>query len=259
VAELALIADDIRETEARNVKMAETTVANVIAIAARLGEARPHLKHGEWGPWLASEFKWSPRTSARYWSVYNLSKTVPDLDKLNISVSVLYLLAEMHASKRIGFDDARGTFAKIIVLAREQRVTIEMAGAIIHPMRFTSEIAAPTLTDIGFSKPVLTPREKAEKERRSQWIREKAIGRMVKTDLTTEFGMQAFKNSLAHLSRQSEEKFLTVLCEVMEDYIERKRHPSRFDGSNIHDGNPEFDLPDQWRRYETAMSAALGD
>lgn len=70
MAELAPVAESIREIEACNVALATKTVANVIAIAKYLGGTRSHLPHGEWGPWLAREFKWSARTGARYWSVY---------------------------------------------------------------------------------------------------------------------------------------------------------------------------------------------
>jgi hypothetical protein len=64
-----------------------------------------------------------------------------------------------------------------------------------------------------------------------------------------------FKSALATLP---DETFLTIMIEVLDDYIERKRRPSRFDGSNVHDGDPDFDLLHQWREYEKAMIAALG-
>ena len=49
VADIASIAESIREIEAMNVKLATATVANVIAIAKFLGGVRPNFKHGQWG------------------------------------------------------------------------------------------------------------------------------------------------------------------------------------------------------------------
>jgi hypothetical protein len=236
--ELASIADSIREIEACNTQLSDKTVGNVIAIAKCLGAVRPVFKHGEWGPWLASEFKWSARTSARYYSVFKLSEDVTDLTQLNISVSVLYVLAEL-CPRRFQYIRWMDQFNKIIALARTQRVTKEM----------TEEIISPT-------KPELTPERKEHDQKINK---EAAITRVVQNDLTTEFGMQAFKNALATMSRQSEEQFLMIVLDVLEEYAERKLHPNRFDGHNYDDGDPDFDAVDCWRRYEATMIKALHD
>jgi Protein of unknown function (DUF3102) len=243
VAEMKPVAESIRELEASNVKLATATVTNVIAIAKLLGDARSNFKHGEWGSWLASEFEWSARTSARYMSVYGLTKRVPDLDQLNISVSVLYLLAEL-PKRFLSFEKPREMIAEIIALARTQRVTVEMAEGILHPLR-----RHPNGNSNEFVvKPELTPQESVRKERERAIRKEEAIGRVVLHDLTTDFGMQAFKNSLASMSICQEDKFLGVVLAVLEHYIERQRSPSRFDGDNRQDGDAEFDAPRMWRQ-----------
>jgi hypothetical protein len=262
VAELASIAESIREIEACNIQMADKTVANVLMIAKCLGAARPHFKHGEWGPWLESEFKWSGRTSARYWSVHKLTTKVPDLDRLKISVSVLYLLADLNASKLLGYDGPRGAFTDIIALARTQRVTVEMAQGIIKPTeRYNTN---------GKSVPKLTPDEEKKKEQTTLRRKEEVIGRIVRTDLTSKFGMQALKNGLATLP---DETVLEIILDLLNDITERLKHSGRFglmntahgmrrvpypgNEHNYHDGDLDFDAPAQWRQYEATMSAAM--
>jgi DUF3102 family protein len=142
------LAQSIRDIEGSVVKLSDAVVGHTIAIARILGAARPHFKHGEWGQWLASEFKWSARTSARYWSVYKLMTKVPYLNKLKLSVSVLYLLAELRS--HMNYENPITAFAQIIALARTQRVTVEMAQEIIKPTVHTSKN--------GKARPVLTPR-----------------------------------------------------------------------------------------------------
>ena len=132
IADKAVLAQQIRDIEGAGIKLSGVVVEHTIAIAKILGGARPFFKHGEWGQWLKSEFKWSDRTSARYWSVFKLTEHVADLDQLQISVSVLYKLAELRAtaSKNDAFD-------KIVALARTQRVTVDIAEDIISEMMRT--------------------------------------------------------------------------------------------------------------------------
>jgi hypothetical protein len=253
VAEIASIAVSIREIEACNVALATKATSNVIAIAKILGGVRPCFKHGDWGPWVEAEFKWSPRTTARYMSVYKMALKVPDLDQLNISISVLYLLAELRSSQTMKYNQPQEKFAEIIALARKQRVTMEMAHAILQP-----HVASRMEPVTKWKPPELTP---AEQENKDTITRFGAFTRVVNTvekDMTTKAGMDAFKVGLERLSRQSEEKFLRIVLDVIEAYVERRKHPSRFDGSNVHDGDPDFDLPHQWRQYEATMLKALG-
>jgi hypothetical protein len=78
-------ADLIREA-------ARVTAQEVMLIGQRLTEVKSRLKHGQWLPWLETEFGWSDRTALRFMQVYEAFKsdTVADLQ---IDVSALYLIA----------------------------------------------------------------------------------------------------------------------------------------------------------------------
>jgi hypothetical protein len=247
VADLKPVADAIRAAELVNIEMANKTVANVVWIANSLGGARLYFKHGQWGNWLRSEFKWSDRTSARYWSVYKLSKVVADLDQLKISVSVLYLLADLNARKRFDFDNPRDALTKIIVLARTEHVTVERAQSIIKPT-FVHTYPLRLGTDsepVDFNMtPKLTPVEEQRQALRTIRLKETAICKLVMHDFLEPYHLQTFKSALAGMMDKQEEKVIAVLVEVLEDYIERKKHPSRFDSIDhvIHD-DADFDQP----------------
>jgi hypothetical protein len=70
-------------------------IADVVEIGHRLTEAKKVAGHGNWLPWLHSEFGWIERTALNFMRVYELSKqTNPKtFSNLNLSVSALYLLA----------------------------------------------------------------------------------------------------------------------------------------------------------------------
>jgi hypothetical protein len=100
------------------IKRLETqSIGNVIETGRLLSKAHTLTKHGDWRPWLKANFEWSPRTATRFINVYQLSILV-DLSALNISLSVLYLLAELKSQTQRD---------QIIEAAKNRRVTFEIA------------------------------------------------------------------------------------------------------------------------------------
>jgi hypothetical protein len=105
------------------------SIASVIAIGGLLEEAAKLIPRGEYGAWLKANFGWSSKTAYRYRMVSNLA-VVCQIDKkidieidLNLSISALYLLADMPTV------DARSI--AVIQAAKVGRVTYSMAKQII--------------------------------------------------------------------------------------------------------------------------------
>ena len=57
-----------------------------------LSEVKERLPHGQWLPWLKTEFGWSQPTAWRFISVYDQIK-LSNLNNLQIDVSALYHIA----------------------------------------------------------------------------------------------------------------------------------------------------------------------
>lgn len=85
---LAAIVGQIKTLEKR-------TIATVVDIGRLLEQASELSEHGEYTNWLRVNFGWSHNTSLRYRAIYRLSQNrqIGDFDRLNMSVSALYLLA----------------------------------------------------------------------------------------------------------------------------------------------------------------------
>ena len=84
---LSIITQDLRIALKR-----ETT--DIIGIGDLLVEARYHLKHGKWLPWLKQEFSLSDRSARNYMQAAKFaakSETVSDLG--NLSPSALYAIS----------------------------------------------------------------------------------------------------------------------------------------------------------------------
>jgi Protein of unknown function (DUF3102) len=62
----------------------------IAALQAR--EAKAKLKHGQWYPWLETEFGWSAVTAWRFMNVFKQIK-LSTVNNLEIDVSALYLIA----------------------------------------------------------------------------------------------------------------------------------------------------------------------
>jgi hypothetical protein len=113
VSDLGIIADQIKRLE-------KQTIGNVIETGRLLSEARTLIKHGDWQPWLRANFEWSLRTATRFINVYQLSIEM-DLSALNISLSALYLVADLKS---------QGKRYQIVEAAKTRRATFEIAQSI---------------------------------------------------------------------------------------------------------------------------------
>jgi hypothetical protein len=115
---------------AKAIKLLEKhNISNVVEIGRLLQEAFDTCEHGEYGPWLKTEFAWSDQTALNYRSVYDLTQKPNNLDfaKLNISLSAVYLVAELLKDE----DSTNQAAAKAIIKAAKQgRITRTMANNI---------------------------------------------------------------------------------------------------------------------------------
>jgi hypothetical protein len=73
-------------------EVAKRTVQGIVLIGQWLSEVKEQLPHGEWLPWLKSQFGWTDCTARRFMSVYDAFKS-DNLSNLEIDVSALYLIA----------------------------------------------------------------------------------------------------------------------------------------------------------------------
>ncbi len=73
--------------------LAKNVARDIVEIGRHLTEAKAACAHGEWLPWLESEFGWSEWTARRFMGVFDAfgkSGNVPDLD---LPLTSLYALA----------------------------------------------------------------------------------------------------------------------------------------------------------------------
>ena len=74
--------------------------ARIIQIGEWLSEAKARLNHGQWLPWLKTEFGGAERTAQNFMAVYQASKSI-DFADLEIDVSALYLIAAPKAPEPV--------------------------------------------------------------------------------------------------------------------------------------------------------------
>jgi Protein of unknown function (DUF3102) len=131
------------------------TIQNTVEIGRLLFEAEQQCSHGEYMKWLRSEFGWSHDTSLNYRKVYRLSQNpkFSDFDRLNISVSVLYLVAD-HID-----DEALWTQTgceAILEAAKSGRVSYRMACDIFAKHKDAAWVLPPAKPD-----PAIKPDEES--------------------------------------------------------------------------------------------------
>jgi hypothetical protein len=73
---------------------AKPTIEDLIEIGRRFAEVKKALGYTNWVPWLEREFHWSETQAERFIALHSLRRLVPDVGDWDVSVSVLYLLAE---------------------------------------------------------------------------------------------------------------------------------------------------------------------
>lgn len=80
------------EARAIKVEMGKGALAIIVA-GERLAGVRDMLPHGQWGPWLATEFNWSESTARRYIAVAERFSGANRSRVAGFSAQALYLLA----------------------------------------------------------------------------------------------------------------------------------------------------------------------
>ncbi len=126
---LADIAGQIRGLEKQN-------IANVIEIGRLLREAQMCCPHGKWMKWVETQFAWSDQTLRRYIKAYKLSKQI-DVTGLNLSISALHIVVDLHAARR------HEQVYEILTAAETSRVTKKIALLIAEPPFVESPPVAP--------------------------------------------------------------------------------------------------------------------
>lgn len=144
---LEKISEKIKALEKRS-------ISHVIEIGRLLHEAAEQCEHGEYMAWLKREFAWSHDTAMNYRSAYELSQ-IPkfsDFDKLDISISALYLVAKMKG------DDQQAARVAIIEEAKQRRVSYSRACDIIEKLKPPSiELDPPPAEPEPPADPVIAP------------------------------------------------------------------------------------------------------
>jgi Protein of unknown function (DUF3102) len=128
---LAQIAGQIKALEKK-------TIQNVVEIGRLLQEVDDQCEHGEYMKWLKGEFGWSHGTSLNYRNVYALSQNrkICDFDKLDISISALYMIARLSkGARQLGSQYSEAAVEAIIGAAKHGRVSYRMACDILERLR----------------------------------------------------------------------------------------------------------------------------
>ena len=120
---LTQIADDIRSrTE---------SIADVVEIGRLLVEAQNQVGHGEWLPWLESEFDFSARTAQNYMAAQEFALKYETVAHLRLTCSALYALASG------GYGDAE--VDAVLAAAAVGRVTRTRLGEIVDALEQPEE------------------------------------------------------------------------------------------------------------------------
>jgi hypothetical protein len=84
--------------------LARNIVQDAIEIGRHLSEARDHMPHGKWLPWLKREFAWSRQTADNYLGVYRAVSDGKLPNFGNFDVSSLFLLSKRSTPKTVRHD-----------------------------------------------------------------------------------------------------------------------------------------------------------
>jgi hypothetical protein len=112
-------------------------ITNIIAIGGLLAEARRHLRHGEWYPWLEQNFSLSRQSADRYIGIYRVSLKTPNLGDLKIRRSVLYAMFLLPPKRRL----SPQVVETIMEEARTKWVGLTRAYQIEREIKFAEEAA----------------------------------------------------------------------------------------------------------------------
>jgi hypothetical protein len=106
-------------------------VADIIAIGGLLIEARQHLEHGEWLPWLEENFGSSARTATNYMAAAALAKSATISD-LKLRPSALYMLGAASPGDDLYTPEAK---AAIFQAAETRWISADQARDIAYEVR----------------------------------------------------------------------------------------------------------------------------
>jgi hypothetical protein len=212
VSDLGAIAVQIKRLE-------KQTIGNVIETGRLLTEARALIKHGDWRPWLKANFEWSLRTATRFINVYQLSREM-DLSALNISLSALYLLADLKS---------RNKSYQIVEAAKIRRVTLEIA----QNIRLTSGDAIRSGQIAGNKPRAATPARHAEPTSRKIIGSNVGIKRRIRIAMNNLKSVVSFPIELwVEAMAETEPHVLRSIIDRLEE-IYHTRREMRFDADNM--------------------------
>jgi len=83
----------MRRASSTSVGLHKHVIGDIVEIGRRLIEAKQHLGHGLWLPWLEREFQWTEQTARNFMQAYRWSVKNPNFGDLRIGISSIYLLA----------------------------------------------------------------------------------------------------------------------------------------------------------------------
>jgi hypothetical protein len=88
-AQLEALAKEIRSELDALEADTRSALHHAITIGGLLTEAKATVRHGEWRPWLAANFRHSERTAQRWMQVADNSATVADLPTISAAIALL--------------------------------------------------------------------------------------------------------------------------------------------------------------------------
>ena len=149
----------LRQTADAIRSSARNQVNEVLATGAALDAAKKSLPHGQFGPWLSSEFGWTERTAQRYMLAAKMFGSNPTRVS-HFPINVVYRLASLPPDLRDRILSAAGTGA-----IHEN----EIAGLIHQEVRDKKQADC----DAQISPEVKQKKAAREKARRKKWEIEK--------------------------------------------------------------------------------------
>jgi hypothetical protein len=111
--------------------------ANIFDIGGLLIEAKAQCEHGQWLPWLKTEFAWSADTAERYMNVARLGEKFRTVRNLKLAANTLYALAGCDDQLFGGVlglsdDDLPDVIDELSKRATQKRLTPEDAEIVIE-------------------------------------------------------------------------------------------------------------------------------
>jgi hypothetical protein len=107
-------------------RLGKRAFEDIVEIGRLLVEAKGLLPHGNWLPWLAKEFGWSPDTALNFTRIHELAKN-RNFRNLNLPLSGAYLLAAPSTPEAVRDEIARRVDAGETISVAVIKATIRAA------------------------------------------------------------------------------------------------------------------------------------